>query len=55
MKGVGVIYVGEDLNVLLSLCDRIMVLFEGRVIGTVDASKTTKEEIGFMMLGGKEC
>ena len=54
-KGVGIIYVGEDLNVLMSLCDRIMVLFEGRVIGTVDASSTTKEEIGFMMLGGKEC
>ncbi len=55
MKGVGVIYVGEDLNVLLSLCDRIMVLFEGKVIGTVDASTATKEDIGFMMLGGKEC
>jgi simple sugar transport system ATP-binding protein len=55
MKGVGVIYVGEDLNVLLSLCDRIMVLFEGKVIGTVDASTATKEDIGFMMLGGNEC
>jgi len=55
IKGVGIIYVGEDLNVLISLCDRIMVLFEGRVIGTVEASSTTTEEIGFMMLGGKEC
>ncbi len=54
-KGVGIIYVGEDLNVLLSLCDRIMVLFEGRIIGIVDASSSTKDEIGFMMLGGKEC
>jgi hypothetical protein len=32
-----------------------MVLFEGKVIGTVDASTATKEDIGFMMLGGKEC
>ncbi len=54
-KGVGIIYAGEDLNVLISLCDRIMVLFEGRVTGIVNASSTTKEEIGFMMLGGKEC
>ena len=55
MNGVGIIYVGEDLNVLLNLCDRIMILFEGRLIGIVDASKTTTEEIGFMMLGGNEC
>ena len=50
-KGVGILYVGEDLNILLSLCDRIMVMFQGRVIGTVDAAVATKEEIGLMMLG----
>lgn len=50
-RGVGILYVGEDLNILLSLCDRIMVMFEGRIIGTVDAATATKEEIGLMMLG----
>ncbi len=50
-RGVGILYVGEDLNILLSLCDRIMVMFEGKIIGTVDAAIATKEEIGLMMLG----
>ena len=48
-KGVGVVYVGEDLDVLLDLCDRILVLCEGKISGIVDARKTTKEEIGLMM------
>lgn len=48
-KGVGVVYVGEDLDVLLDLCDRILVLCEGKVSGIVNARKTTKEEIGLMM------
>ena len=56
MKGVAVVYVGEDLDVLLELADRILVLCGGRVSGIVDARTTTKEEIGLMMthLGGKE-
>ncbi len=48
-KGVGVVYVGEDLDVLIDLCDRILVLCEGKVSGIVDARSTTKEEIGLMM------
>lgn len=56
MKGVAVIYVGEDLDVLLQLCDRILVLCGGEVSGVVDGRTTTKEEIGLMMtqLQGKE-
>lgn len=50
-KGVAVIFVGEDLDVLVALCDRIMVLCNGRVSGIVDARKTTKEEIGLLMTG----
>ncbi len=50
-KGVAVICVGEDLDVLLELCDRILVLSSGRVAGIVDARKTTKEELGLMMAG----
>ena len=48
-KGVSVIYVGEDLDVLLELCDRIMVLCDGRVSGMLDARTATKEEIGLLM------
>lgn len=56
MKGVAVMYVGEDLDVLLELCDRILVMFDGKVSGIVDARNTTKEEIGLLMthMPGKE-
>lgn len=56
MKGVAVIFVGEDLDVLLELCDKVLVLCDGKVSGIVDARKTTKEEVGMLMtrLGGKE-
>ena len=50
-NGVAVIFVGEDLDVLLSLCDRIMVVAGGKVMGTVDARRAKKEEIGLMMTG----
>ena len=48
-NGVAVIYVGEDLDVLLELCDRIMVMNSGKVTGIVDARTATKEEIGLLM------
>lgn len=48
-KGVAVIFVGEDLDVLIELCDRIIVINSGRITGTVDARNTTKEEIGLLM------
>ena len=48
-NGVAVIYVGEDLDVLLELCDRIMVMNNGRITGMVDARTATKEEIGLLM------
>lgn len=43
------LYVGEDLDVLLALCDRILVLCGGKMSGIVDARTTTKEEVGLMM------
>ncbi|NLW65317.1 MAG: ABC transporter ATP-binding protein [Clostridiales bacterium] len=54
MKGVAVIYVGEDLDVLLELCDRILVLCGGQVSGILDGRSATKEGVGLMMtqLGG---
>ena len=53
-KGVAVIYIGEDLDVLLELCDRILVLCGGKVSGIVDGRKTDKRQVGLMMtkLGG---
>lgn len=48
-KGVAVIFVGEDLDVLIELCDRIMVVCHGSVTGIVDGRHTNKEEIGLLM------
>ena len=48
-KGVAVIFVGEDLDVLLELCDRILVIGSGHITGVVDARSATKEEIGLLM------
>ncbi|MBQ7122434.1 MAG: ABC transporter ATP-binding protein [Clostridia bacterium] len=48
-KGVAVIFVGEDLDVLLELCDRIMVISSGCISGIVDARTATKEELGILM------
>ena len=49
-KGVAVIFIGEDLDVLMELSDRVMVLCGGRVSGIVDPRKVTKEDIGLMMI-----
>ena len=53
--GVAVVYVGEDLDVLLELCDRILVLCGGKVSGIVEGHGASKPEVGMMMtrLGGK--
>ncbi|MBR6444302.1 MAG: ABC transporter ATP-binding protein [Firmicutes bacterium] len=55
-NGVAVIYAGEDLDVLLELCDRILVLCDGKVSGIVDGRLAEKHQIGRMMtsLGGDE-
>lgn len=48
-KGVAVMFVGEDLDVLLALSDRILVMCGGKVSGIVDAREATKEQIGMLM------
>ena len=48
-KGAAVIFVGEDLDVLLELCDKILVICGGQISGVVDARTATKEEIGILM------
>ena len=49
-NGAAVIFVGEDLDVLLALCDRILVMCGGQVSGIVDARTASKEEIGLLMM-----
>ena len=53
-KGVAILYIGEDLDVLMELCDRIMVLCDGRIIDHVDAESCTKEQLGMLMAGEKD-
>lgn len=52
-RGVAVLFVGEDLDVLLELCDRIVVLCGGYVSGIVGAREITKEEVGLLMTNTK--
>ena len=53
-KGVAVICVAEDLDMLLDFCDRILVLCGGKITGIVDARTTSKEEVGLLMTSHKE-
>ena len=50
-NGVAVLYIGEDLDVLMELCDRLLVMHAGSVMGIVDPRKVSKEDIGLLMLG----
>jgi simple sugar transport system ATP-binding protein len=50
-RGMGILYVGEDLDVLRELCDRIMVIHAGTLMAVLESRETTKEEIGLLMLG----
>ena len=52
-KGVAILFIAEDLDVLVELCDRIMVLCDGRVSGILNAKNATREEIGLLMVGEK--
>lgn len=53
-KGVGVLFVGEDLDVLMDLCDRVIVLCHGEITGIVEPARVTKEDIGLLMTGKTE-
>ncbi|MBR2589362.1 MAG: ABC transporter ATP-binding protein [Clostridia bacterium] len=48
-KGVSIIFVGEDLDVLIALCDRIMVINSGEITGILDGRTAKKDEIGLLM------
>jgi ABC-type uncharacterized transport system ATPase subunit len=51
--GVGVLLISEDLDEIRSLADRIGVLYEGRLVGELDARKATVEDLGLLMAGGR--
>jgi simple sugar transport system ATP-binding protein len=50
--GVGVLLISEDLDEILALADRIAVLYEGMIVGEVDAAVATVDELGLLMAGG---
>jgi ABC-type uncharacterized transport system ATPase subunit len=52
-NGVGVLLISEDLDEILNLADRIVVMFEGRVSGERAAATATPEELGLLMAGGE--
>ncbi|MHB8641421.1 MAG: ABC transporter ATP-binding protein [Gaiellaceae bacterium] len=52
-NGVGVLLISEDLDEILALADRIAVIYEGAIVGEVDATTATVEEIGLLMAGGE--
>ena len=51
-KGTAVLFVGEDLDVLMALCDRILVLSQGKISGIVDPREVSKEQVGLLMTKG---
>jgi len=53
-NGVAVIFVGEDLDVLLELCDRILVINSGKITGIVDGRTAKKDDVGFLMTKSTE-
>ena len=52
-KGVGILLMSEDLDELRALSDRILVVYEGAVVGELAAGKASNEEIGYLMAGGQ--
>jgi simple sugar transport system ATP-binding protein len=52
-QGTGVLLVSADLEEILSLSDRIIVMYEGKISGTLTASEATDTKLGYLMMGGK--
>jgi general nucleoside transport system ATP-binding protein len=52
-RGVAILLISEDLDELRALGDRILVMYEGEVVGELDAAKATVEELGYLMAGGR--
>ena len=53
-KGLGVLLISADLEELLSLSDRIVVMYEGKISGRMDASEANEDNLGLLMMGGHD-
>lgn len=53
-KGTAVLLISEELDELMSMCDRIAVIYEGTIMDTLPANKCTKQQLGLLMAGVKE-
>jgi len=53
-EGVGILLISEDLDEILTLADRIAVIYEGRIVGVVPRGEADIEKIGLMMAGATE-
>jgi general nucleoside transport system ATP-binding protein len=53
-EGTAVLLVSVELDEIMALSDRITVMYEGRIVGTVDADKVTREELGLLMAGAQK-
>ncbi|MEG0934271.1 MAG: ABC transporter ATP-binding protein [Clostridia bacterium] len=53
-RGLGVLLVSADLREILSLSDRILVMFEGRITGELLASEASEDTLGILMMGGTQ-
>ncbi len=51
-KGTGILLVSVELDEIMSMADRILVLYRGKIRGELDASTATEEEVGILMVGG---
>jgi simple sugar transport system ATP-binding protein len=51
--GVAILLLSEDLDEILALADRVAVMYEGCIVGEVDAATATVDEIGLLMAGGE--
>jgi general nucleoside transport system ATP-binding protein len=51
--GAAILLVSAELDEVLSLSDRVLVIYEGRIVGEVDPKSVNEEEIGLMMTGAK--
>ncbi len=52
-QGAAVVTISEDLDEILAVADRVVVMFEGRVMGVVDAATADRSQIGLMMAGSE--
>jgi general nucleoside transport system ATP-binding protein len=53
-EGTAVLLVSVELDEIMALSDRIAVMYEGRIVGTADADKVTREELGLLMAGAQQ-